>query len=64
MPRSRGRGGRDLQSDRILSLEEAKSWSEGIDGNHEEIKTLTDTIIFLYKKISELENSVIKPNRQ
>lgn len=55
MPKQRGREGRDLENNRILSLEETMSWREGINGNHEEIKVLTDTIIALYSKINQLE---------
>jgi hypothetical protein len=50
------------KKERILSEEEATSWRDGIDGNHEEIDILIDTITALYRQISVLKNSVVKSN--
>ena len=64
-PKRRGKGEKDLRNKkRILSKKEATSWSEGIDGNHEEIAILINTILFLYEQISKLENGVVKSDGQ
>lgn len=54
----------NLKGENLLTLEDALDYREGIDGNHEQVKAMADTIIALYKQISVLKNSVVKSESQ